>query len=99
MPLDEPIAPGTAVSGRLAQFALAPAEAEGGDSLAELLRWEAFRTERAKRRLVEQELTRQRTLLALTVALAIIGVILALIGEPYAGGGLAGSGVLACWRG
>lgn len=63
------------------------------DPHAELL-WEVLLAERAKRRLIEHELTRRRTLLVLTVLLPIVGVVLALIGEPYAAGGLAGSGVL-----
>lgn len=64
------------------------------DPHLELL-WEAVLTERAERRLVEFELTRRRTLLALTIALPIAGAVVALIGEPYAGGGLAGSAALA----
>ena len=63
-------------------------ERRASDQRAELL-WEDVRTARAKRRLLEFELTRRRTLLRLTVALPIAGVILALIGEPYAGGMLA----------
>ena len=60
----------------------------------EELLWEVVLTERAKRRLVEFELIRRRTLLALTALLPIVGVILVLIGEPYAGGSLAGGSAL-----
>ena len=63
------------------------------DPHAELL-WEVVLAERAKRRLIEHELTRRRTLLVLTVLLPIVGAVLVLIGEPYAAGGLASSGVL-----
>jgi len=44
--------------------------------------------------LVEFELIRRRTLLALTVALPIVGVILALVGESYIGGAF-GTGAVA----
>lgn len=64
------------------------------DPHTELL-WEDVRTKRAKRRLIEHELTRRRTLLILTVGLPIVGVILALFGEPNAGSGLVGVGFLA----
>lgn len=64
------------------------------DPQAELL-WEAVLIQRARRRLVEFELTRRRALLVLTLALPIAGVALVLLGEPYAGGGLAGASMLA----
>jgi hypothetical protein len=60
--------------------------------------WEDVRTKRAKRRLIEHELTRRRTLLILTVGLTIVGVILALVGEPKAGSDLVGVGVGAALR-
>jgi hypothetical protein len=63
----------------------ADVERRTSDPHAELL-WEDVRIARAKRELIEFELTRRRTLLRLTVALPVVGIILALIGEPYAGG-------------
>ena len=50
----------------------------------EELLWEVVLTERATRRPVEFELIRRCTSLALTALLPIVGVILVLIGEPYA---------------
>lgn len=56
---------------------------------------EAVLTARAQRRLVEFELTRRRTLLWLSVALCNVGVILALVGELYAGAPLVTAAVAA----
>jgi fatty acid desaturase len=50
------------------------------------LRWERVRMARARRRLVEHELTQRRVLLALTLALALIAIVAALIGHPSLGG-------------
>lgn len=56
---------------------------------------EAWLMARAERRLIEHELTRRRTLLALTVLLSLLAVILAAIGTPYLGGTLIGGAVAA----
>ena len=50
------------------------------------MRWESVLLARAQRRLVEHELTRRRTLLLLTVLLAVAGVVLALARDPALGG-------------
>lgn len=65
-----------------------------GDPDRELQR-EIVLTARAERRLVEHELTRRRTLLALTVVLPVSGVVLALLGEPYVGGAFVGGGIVS----
>jgi hypothetical protein len=54
---------------------------------------EAMLTARAKRRLIEHELTRRRTLLVVTVGSYVLGVILALKGETHAGGALVAAAV------
>ena len=55
--------------------------------------WEAVLTQRAKRRLVEFELLRRRTLLALSVVFAIVGVALAFMDETYVGAPFAAGAV------
>jgi len=63
-----------------------------GDPRRELQE-ELVLTIRAERRLREHELTRRRVLLALTVALPIAAVVLALLGEPIVGGVFLGGGL------
>jgi hypothetical protein len=58
------------------------------------LRWESVRMARAKRRLVEHELTQRRTLLLLTVMLAIVAIVTALTNGPYVGGAFGGAAIL-----
>jgi hypothetical protein len=58
-------------------------QASGGPEAE--LQQEVVLTARAERRLVEHELTRRRTLLALTVVLTVVGAVLAILGEPSLG--------------
>ncbi len=63
--------------------------------LSKALREEYLKIIRARRGLVEHELTRRRTMLALTVVLSLASVVLAAIGHPLVGGGAAGGAVLS----